>query len=400
VKKISFSGYFFLSKTNQPVLLFSGTLQEDIALMICNIINNTFYIWKNNELSILKFLDAFNFLIQDYKDPIFLNYIPENIDIQKDNLVDMRILNWISNNLSDYYDLTRVENLKEIRNFIKLQLENIDVKKEYILKAMEYTNYYRKLNSLFKFKYNVSAYNCIKEKYTLELDIKQKISNYQVDPFYETVGMIEHGIRYSFLNSTGMITPNNALLQKIDRKKHIELFKTDKDKKYYLIDFKNFEVVPLYFYTKNIIYSDKSFYDVQSKAFNLQRNEFKDFFLMYLNGAGKEKLGKNYDLFRNYFRDLEELKMKLQNENLYTNLFKMRLGYEKKYSVLGHLCQSTSYSFLIRFYSRCYDNFINSNKIKFCWNLYDEFFVECDKDFKLSELFDSVKFYNYRIEEY
>ena len=369
--------------------------------MLVNNFYGTYFCWKNDvkDFIILKSIDQVKQL--DYK-ILFTN----NSDGFKnfENLVDLRIFNWLINNLSNYNYLCYLKevNNKNLKDLVDNQIKWIMNNKWCINQAKEYTKYYHSINNLFKFDYNKNELLQLKEKYNFQMDTKKQIKDYKLDVAEDiNFDEFEDGIKYSFLNKIGKIYPSNSLLQKIDRKNNINLFKSDKNKKYFLCDFISFEPTMLFLYTKNKMYKDINFYKKCGDYFKLDRKEFKNNFLMWINGASENKLGELFNKFNNNFKDLVQLKNKINNGK-FTNYFKHTLFYEKEYSKLGALISSTSFDYLYRLYNDLYlysndDN--NQNKINFIFNLFDEFLISVDKEFDINILKNKVKIFNLRIEE-
>jgi uncharacterized protein YdiU (UPF0061 family) len=363
--------------------------------MIINIYKETYFVYVNNKLSIIKSKKELDFLIDNYSKTIITN----NSDTlnKYENIIDFRVFNWLINNLANVNYLTQVTTDEHINELIKKQLKYIELNKAWLDKAKEYTSYHKKINSLFKFSYNKNYYDTLMEKYTRDLYLKQKVKEYKFNDL--NLEGIDNKHDYSFLNNIGKIFPKNRFIIAIDRKLNKELFKTDKNKKYYLIDFNNFEPTMLTLYTGNKLYCNKLFYDIIASDFNCERTEIKNSFLMWLNGAGEKKLGSLLNQFNRYFSDVVEVKNNIiNNSKFFTNFYHHSMLYTDDYKALGVLIQSTAYDYLMRFFSKMYNKY-NDDRIRFIFNLFDEFLVECDSDFDPCQIFENTKI-NYKIEEW
>jgi hypothetical protein len=338
--------------------------------------------------------DELNYFLKTYHGIVITN---NSDNIQYDNIADIRIFNWLINNYSDHNYLCYITDIDKEKVLELVNAQKVHIKNNYdyfFEKCLEYTKYYKNLNKLFKLEYNESYYYNLTEKMQLDYDIKKKIEGQKVE---NLITLIDKNLSYSFLTPNTKIYPTSTFLQKIDRKNHIDLFKTDKNKNYYLIDFKNFEVRPLYFYTKNEEYISDKFYDIYSKKYKIERSDFKNKFLAWLNGAGENLLQNLLYNFNNDFKDIVQLKQSMKNGK-FVNYFEHCCLYEQDYKKLGLLITSTSYDFLLRFYNKCYNKFKDDVRIKFRFNLFDEFFIETDKDFGLNEL-PKNNFFTYKINE-
>jgi hypothetical protein len=358
--------------------------------MIINNLYGSYFVYENNDLIVFKTEDELGDYIIGYSKFIITN---NSNNINYDKLIDIRIYNWVLNNYMDYNYLCFIKDISRnsIINLCKQQKDYIITNEKYFFeKCLEYTKYYKSLNNLFKFQYNEEYYYNMIEKNKLDYDIKKDLG-----VKFDIIPEIEDNIKYSFLTPNSKIYSNSNFIQKIDRKKHIDLFKKDLNKKHYLIDFSGFEIRSLYFYIYNEKYLKEKFYDVYAERYNTDRKDFKLKFLMWLNGAGKKLLENFYEYFNNDFKDIISLKNKINN-NKFTNHFDHTLFYDTDYKKLGNLITSTAYDFLIRYYHNVFNKY--NDKIKFVYNLFDEFFIECEKDFDINTLLKS-KYFPYKIIE-
>jgi len=374
--------------------------------MLSNFILNNYFIYTGKDLIISTSKRDFqNNHCNNVKNIIINNC--DRIDLI-DNVIDIRIFCWLLNNLGNFKSYSYLEkevsvNRKEIISLSKRQVKLIQTNQAFLNQAKEYTRYYKELNSLFKIDYNKKYYFNLLQRYKAE-KIKQEKEKDCCVEYTELAGLEnfqdpEKRLKYNFLSSNGKIYNNFYILQNIDRKKYIELFKTDKDKKYYLIDFKTFEPSMFYYYIKGDKYIDENFYDRYAIKFNLSRKEFKIKFLSWIYGAGEKSLGEQFLI--NIDREFPEL-INLKNNisgGYFINYFGHSIIYGNDYKKLGYLINSTGGDFLLRFYDNLYYAFKDSEDIIFRFMLFDEFFIECKPDFDLKKLESFFMGFKYKIEE-
>lgn len=366
-------------------------------MIFINVFYGTYFVCENDNIKIFKEKDILEAYIQNK------NIIINNSDsLSKiDNILDIRIFNWLIDNYCYYNYLCEIKddiNLKNMKFLFKKQKKYIILNSSFIRKAIEYTNYYKVVNKLFNIdnKINRIYYYKLLEEQRLKLDVMKKLNQ----SFNEELNISNIlKIKYSFINKIGRIYPNNMIIQILDRKKHIELFKLDKNKEYYLIDFTNFYSSFLYLYTQNEIYINPKFYNIYAKKYNISRDHFKGCFLSWLNGAGQKTLNNFLTIFNSEFEDIIRLKSTIKNFK-FTNIFGHNVYFEKDYCKIGTLLQSTADDFLLRFYKQCYDRYYNIESIDFIFNLFDEFFIGIDKKYNINDLFSFVKIINFNIERY
>ena len=353
------------------------------------------FVYDEKEINIFK--DKKNF--EDYiKNKNIIINNSDKLD-RVNNVLDIRIFNWLLDNYCDYNYLCTLKNInmKDLMKLFINQKKHINNNTNYIKKAIEYTKYHIALNKLFTITLNKPYYYKLKEEITFNSDLMKRVyRNYKYDL---DITKLEKNVNYSFINRIGRIFPKNHILQKIDRKKHINLFKADKNKRYFLIDFSNFYCTFLYLYLNDKKYISKTFYEDQAKKYNISRDLFKSNFLSWLNGAGKKSLGKFYNLFYVDFSDIVGLISNIRN-GYFTNMFNHTMYYDKEYCKLGTFLQSSAEDWLIRFFYMLYKKFYNTTNIDFIYNLHDEFLVAVDKKYNISDLLSFVKIINYTIEEY
>ena len=363
--------------------------------MIVNVLYGTYFIYKDGSLNIIKNKKEFDYYIKDTKYVIINNsdYVDE-----LEKILDLRIFNWLINNLTSNSFLTSITAIshQDVIKLCETQKRYILENKYFIPLAIKYTKYYKSLNSLFKFDYNKNHYYILLEKYCLEAAIKNDVPEYQLE---NNLIHIENKLHYTFLNIVGKIYPTNKFLQSIDRKTNIDLFKIDKNRKYYLIDFIAFEPSIIFLYTKNKEYINIDFYNIHANKSNIERAEFKYKFLAWFNGAGNRILGDKFKIyFNNNFQDIIEVKNRMQDFK-FTNCFNHTMFYKSEHSKFGALIQSTAYDLLLRMYDYFYGEFKENENIRFIYNLFDEFLIETDKGFDIEKLTRNFKFLNYTIKE-
>jgi hypothetical protein len=289
-----------------------------------------------------------------------------------DNILDTRIFKWLLDSkystFKDKMDLIdRNSLLKFFRDFETLIKSNPSLVKD----AIKYTKTYKIVNLNHHFQYNKNEILKIREKIHQDRVLKDKISNFDVD--YETenleeLSVISKGIHYDFFNPVGKIMGKGFNLTKFDRKKYANLFKNDSEK-YYLVDFKSFEPTMLNYYLPG--YISENFYEENSAKLNMEREDFKENYNAWINGAGKSKLGDLNEKFPEMLPEIQELRKKITPS--FKNYFGRTITCDEKYKRLGYLIQSTAGDLIKEFHNQIYEK---ERKFKIIYSLADEFFLK------------------------
>jgi hypothetical protein len=291
---------------------------------------------------------------------------------QVDNILDLRILKWlIDSSYSPFKDKADVKDPVSMKKYVLEEKELVRDSVNLLEDTFKYTRIYKIINKNHQFQYNKNFLLQLKEQIKINSSLKNRVPELEMEKLDE-INSLEKGIVYDFINPTGKIMGKGFNLSKMDRKKHIKLFKTDEDS-YAIIDFKSFEPYMINYYIPNFI--NENFYETNCKTFGIDREEFKVKFVGWINGAGRPSLGVHYGKFEEIFPEITQLRNKLTTSN-FKNVFGRVVTCSEKYKRLGYLIQSTGGDLLKELHVKLYEE--KNKQFKLIWSLFDEFLVKGD----------------------
>ena len=215
----------------------------------------------------------------------------------------------------------------------------------------------------------------------------------------ENLEDINKGIQYDFTSTSAKIINKGFDLKKFGRKKYIELFKPRKECRYYLLDFVSFEPSCLNFYIKD--YISEGFYLTNSEKYNVTRKEFKDSFIAWIYGAGKNMLGAFYEKFPVDFPEVEELRNSLKSSRI-QNAFGTVLNVDRDYKKMNYLIASTAGDVVKKVHVGLYNSGILQDGFRLMFSLFDEFLIEVSPGKSIEDIkkyFEIYDFIKIKIQE-
>ena len=337
----------------------------------------TYYVQNKDSWKVFTETKDFDEYIKSFPDAPIICSNADHISRVGD-VLDMRIFRWvIDNHYKPKYEKIDIKTRADVDNIFKGWRSYIEGNQEIfkkqgvdlIEKSITDTETHMMIARNHHFQLNRKELFKLQEEYSVKKNLKAKMPFIEIDSSYEELEHLSKGIRYDFIAETGKITNRGFNLARFNRKKHLELFRSDPIKKYYLVDFKQYEPTCLNYWIKDFITPD--FYELHCEKYGLDRTSFKKLFIAHINGAGESSLGELRNRFMTDFPQVEEFRGSLSDR---LKMFDRFIQIDHSYKRLSYLNQFTAGEFLRWMHRKVYQK--EGKDFQIIWSLFDEFLIE------------------------